>query len=102
MIEFLQNLEPRQELEDQILIQELDEFTEVLFFNSGSVDIGYQINKLNHFVLRRKNGIVIGDHEVTFNHRSSFIYKIHSLCEGYSIRKNNWFRILEEFPELYE
>lgn len=78
------------EPKEQILFNELDDFTEVLFFNKGQVDVGFEINRRKHFVLRQKKAIIIGDHGCTFNNKSSFIYKTHTQCEGFSIRKNFW------------
>ena len=44
MLDILTNLEPRYEERGVELIRELDEFTEVYFFNRGTYEIGFQIN----------------------------------------------------------
>ena len=44
MNELLINLEPRQFQKGKIIINELDEFTEVLFFNKGQIAIGFNLN----------------------------------------------------------
>jgi hypothetical protein len=36
----------------------------------------------------------IGAYGTTFFERSSFLYKTKTHCEGYFIRKSNWFTIL--------
>ena len=54
------------------------------------------------YCLRKKKSIVIADHGCTFNHKSNFIYKTKTLCEGYSIRKLNWQQILDDSPQIAE
>lgn len=90
MLGILQNLEPRREESGVMLIRELDEFTEVFFFNRGTYEIGFEINHKEFYVLKYKNCNVIGAYGVTFNVRALFLYKTFSVCEGYSIRKQNW------------
>ena len=90
MIDILMKLEPRKEVKETILYNELDDFTEILFFPKGQIDIGFELNRKRFFVLRKGAGIVIADHGCTFNHPSNFIYKTHSDCEGFSIRKLDW------------
>jgi len=60
MIDILQALEPRCENSNEILINELDEQNEVLFFNNGTYEIGYEINRVKKYVLRFKDSNVIG------------------------------------------
>jgi myosin-crossreactive antigen len=100
MTDLIMCLEPRFEKSKTIIIYELEEFNEVLFFNSGSIDIGFEINRKKKFVMRKLNSIVIADHGCTFNHQSNFIYKTHSACEGYSIRKEKWNKLLSEETEI--
>ena len=90
MVDILQSLEPRCEPKNKIMINELDEPNEVLFFNNGTYEIGYEINRVKKYVLRFKDSGVIGAYQCTFNKRSNFIYKTVSICQGYSIRKNSW------------
>ena len=54
MTDVLRNLEPRAEPKDTILFYELDDFTEILFFNKGQCDIGFEINRKKHYVLRQR------------------------------------------------
>ena len=87
MLSILRNLEPRRVDGDVMLVRELDEFTEVYFFNKGIYEIGFEINHKSVYVLRYKNSNVIGAYGVTFNSRALFLYKTFSVCEGYAIRK---------------
>jgi hypothetical protein len=47
------NLEPRFVEKNQILFHELDDFTEIIFFNKGAIDLGFEINKKRYYVLRK-------------------------------------------------
>lgn len=96
MIDILQSLEPRSEPKNEILINELDEQNEVLFFNNGTYEVGYEINRVKKYVLRFKDSNVIGAYQCTFNKRSMFIYKTVTICMGYSIRKVYWQQIFKE------
>jgi len=44
MVDVLSSLEPRREGPNEILFDELDEIGEVLFFNDGTYEIGFEIN----------------------------------------------------------
>ena len=67
MIKVLAGLEPRREDANCILFLELEPFLEILFFMKGSIEIGFEINRKNHFILRKKNKIIIGDNGCTFH-----------------------------------
>lgn len=67
MVELLKNLQPRMEEKDIILFNELDDVTEILFLNKGQIDIGFEINRKKHFVLRQRQKLIVGDQECTFN-----------------------------------
>lgn len=102
MTQILSSLEPRRQNGDTIIYYELDDLVEVLFFNKGEVDIGFEINKRQKYVLRRSGNIIIADLGCTFNQNSEFIYRADTDCHGYSIRKNKWHNIInsDEYPEL--
>lgn len=51
-------------------------------------------------MIRKKDRIVIGAHECTFDHKSKFIYKTRSECTGFSIRKHPWKALLDKWPEI--
>ena len=51
MKSILTNLEPRYVDKGVELIRELDEFTEVYFFNRGVYEIGFEINHKTYFIL---------------------------------------------------
>ena len=54
MTQILSKLEPRQEEAEIILYNELDDFSEIYYFNRGQVDVGFEINRKKYFVLRQK------------------------------------------------
>lgn len=68
MREVLICLQPRKEEMNVVLFNELDEFTEILFFDKGVVDVGFEINRKKVFCKRKNKLIIIGDHGCTFNH----------------------------------
>lgn len=96
MLDILTHLEPRQELPNTIILNELDEVNEVIFFNKGNCDVGFEINRIQEFVLRLDQSIIIGGYNMCYKTRSKFVYKTHNLCQGYSMRKSNWTMILED------
>ena len=100
MVETLSCLEPRREFSGVILFNELDDFTEILFFNKGIVELGYELNRKKYFILQQKNSVIIGDHGCIFNHRCSYIYRTAITCEGYFIRKLPMKNILDKYPEI--
>ena len=93
-------MEPRREEKDTILLQELDEINELIFFDNGTYEIGYEINRVEKFVIRFKNHKVLEAYGATFSKRSAFIYKTTTECKGYFIRKCNWQKILSNHVEL--
>ena len=103
MFEVLSLLEPRREEKDEIIIDENEEVGEVLFFNTGVVAIGFEMNMKSKFVIKLQSittseistaGVVINAYGCTFNERSEYTYKALAVCEGYSIRRKNWKLIL--------
>ena len=100
MIQILRQMDYRHLNANTIIFDELDDINEVIFIESGTVEIGYQMNKRRHFVLRFVNKTLIGAYNCTFNMRIIFCYKAKNECEGYSIRKHKWMRILQDFQEI--
>ena len=100
MTSILGNLEPRRELSGTIVINELDEMSEILFFLKGQIDIGFQFNRKKYFTVRKNDNIQIGALGCTYNYESEFIYRAFSTCEGYSLRKEKWNDVLDNFPEI--
>ena len=104
MIEVLQNLECRRDEKYVILYNELDEMNEVLFFESGTFELGYEINRFTKYIFKFKNGPsranVIGLYGATFNKRSEFKFRTATECRGFFIRKLNWLSIIEEHEPI--
>ena len=67
MVTVLKSLEPIHEQKNTIIINELDEQNELLFYHNGQYAVGYEINRVKKFVLRFQNSNVIGAHACTFN-----------------------------------
>jgi len=66
----LKHLEPREVEEDTLLLNELDEILEVIFFTKGIHKAGYRLNKKDIFVNVYKadiKGHAIGTYGATFH-----------------------------------
>ena len=102
MVCLLSSLEPRHEHADTILFDELDEVNEVIFFNRGSLDLGFEINRFKHFVLRIKDDLMLGAYNLACNKRTKYIYKTNSVCTGFFIRRENWKELVDndEYSEI--
>ena len=83
-----------------VIAQELDEFGEVTFIDQGTVAVGFEVNKKHKFIIKYENKCIIGAFGISFGQRSRYIYKTLSICKGYFIRKQKWFEILMEKPEI--
>ena len=100
MIDMLSSLEPRREDGNVVIYDELDEVNEVIFINQGTYEIGFEMNRIQNFVLRFKDSNVIGAYGVTFNKRTLFVYKTVTTCQGFFIRRNAWRRLMQEHVEI--
>ena len=52
MLEILQKLEPRMARAHEIIFNELEDVSEILFYDKGQIDLGYEIDKKKLFKLR--------------------------------------------------
>lgn len=100
MESLLNCLEPRREERNVIIYDELDEVNEVIFFEEGVVDVGFDLNRKKSYVLRIDSDILIGGYNVTFDKRIAFVYKTSQACSGFSIRRTNWKTVV--FDEEYK
>ena len=100
MMHLLTHLEPRREEAGCVLLQELEEVNEIIFFETGIVDVGYDINRHKKFVLRYEKQIEIGAYHCTFNRQAIFVFMCKSDCYGQSIKKTVWHDIMESYPNI--
>lgn len=100
MMDVLAHLEPRREESGTQMVNELDEFNEIVFIQKGVIAIGYEINKIKRHCIRYKDRCVVGGFGSTFNQRASYIYTAVTSVEGYFIRKYRWRNILNEYSEI--
>jgi len=98
MHDILANIEPCFFKKNEVIFAELDEFNCVVFIDSGTTGVGFEINKKTRFCLRYDNCAIYGAFGVTFRQRSKFVYKCFSKCTGQFIRAENWHNILESRP----
>lgn len=84
-----------------IIYEELDEANEVTFIHRGSIELGYEINKRKKFILRRER-VLLGCFELMNDIRFQFVIRAGRQCSGYFIRKKNWAKLEDIFPQGYE
>jgi len=92
-------LEPRSEPAGTTLIEEQDEFLEVIFFTKGRYSIGYSLNGQEQVVQTftcNTAGNAIGAYGVTFHKRAVIIYTTVGICRGHFVRKKNWHSMLDD------
>lgn len=86
------------------IFSELDEVREIYFFSTGTVEIGFEINRVPNICIWLKHtakyGHTIGGYGCTFDKRSFFLVRTSTVCEGFFIRKHFWREAIEEFPTL--
>lgn len=95
MISILANLNPRFELAETILFEELDEVNELIFISKGTVDVGYTINGSTHYALRFVDKVMVAVYESTLGVRTMANYKCKTFCEGYCINQGVWKGIVD-------
>jgi len=85
----MQQMEPRFEHANKIILHELDEITEVILFVDGQFDVGFDVNSKYYFQIRYQNsskwneksyGAAIGDYGCSMNKNSRFIYRTATKC----------------------
>ena len=76
MVNLLGHLEPRCEQPGTVLFKTIEEVDEIFFIEKGSVDIGFEINRETRFIIRLKQGGVIGIYNLTFNTKTLFMYRV--------------------------
>lgn len=96
MSHIMMSLEPRVENAHHLIVEENGEWQEVVFFNKGTFMVGYELNRIQHFVLTFNSVSrchTIGAYGCMTNRRALFVFKTHTRCEGFIIRKSNWISI---------
>ena len=96
MMHVLRSLEPLQMKPNVMIVEELEEFSEVLFFMTGSYQVGYSINREYRFPIRYGGCREIGAYGVSFNKRSNFAFKTFERCTGFFALKILWLKVLME------
>ena len=67
MFQLFTSLEPRFEKKHTVVVDELDEFLDIIFVYKGKVAIGYEINKQRRYCIQYTDKCVIGAFGCTFN-----------------------------------
>ena len=48
-------MEPRHEPPETIIFNELDQISEIIFFENGTFDVGFEVNGEQFYILRYRN-----------------------------------------------
>ena len=77
-MQMLLGLEPRCEERGSILLEENQEVDEVTMFETGTIAVGFELNKQKYFVLRlqQHNMIAVGGYCLTHDIRSEYVWKV--------------------------
>ena len=70
MMTLVLKLEARQEPKGTIIFRTVEEVDEIFFIEKGSIDIGFEINRNGKYVMRLRNGGVVGAYNVTQNKKT--------------------------------
>jgi hypothetical protein len=100
MICILKSLKPRICFDKETIYEEHKDLDEVLLFESGNYDMGYEIDRKIFYKLRFKHRTGIGAFYVTFGKRTMFFCRAHGECRGYSIFKRQWLEALKLYPRV--
>ena len=71
----------------------------MFFITKGNIDIGYEISRKTHYVLRMGEGKECGAYECSFNVKPIFNYMVSSDLTAYTIRKIKWLEHVKD-PEF--
>lgn len=97
----LTNLEVRHYDAGKLINQELDECLEVLFVMQGKYNIGYEVNKIKRYRRQFGPSTIIGGFQMCFHKRYLFTIQAQTDVKCYAIRKEKWFKIMLDFPDMY-
>ena len=75
----------------------MDEVSKITFIEAGFYDIGFEVNRQKRFIIRLEKRI-IGQFELTYNRKCSYIIKAHTMCNGFFIRKIRWKCLSDSYP----
>ena len=99
-IMLLTKLEPRYERAYTTIWDELDDVNDIIFISKGTLVVGYELNRIKKYSLVMKDKAIVGAHDVTFCKQSQFVYTTLTNIEGFFIRRENWYEILCENPDI--
>jgi hypothetical protein len=90
MIGVLSSLEPRYEPAGTQIFDTLMEVRSIYFIVKGTVDVGFEINRIPKYVVRLTQGGTFGIYNVTFEKKTMYNYRVKHDMHGFTIRKMNW------------
>ena len=100
MIAIMNSLETRIFQKEEIIANEMDECTEILFVCQGRYKVGYEINKERFFKRNFGEATIIGGFNISYQKRFQFLFVANCFMKCQAIRKSKFNRIMKEFPEF--
>jgi CRP-like cAMP-binding protein len=93
-------IEPRFEERGATILDECAEAEELFFVGEGTVAIGVEVNKRREILQVKKDLCLVGAYAIAFDERAQVSYQAITRVEGYSIRRQNWRRLMSDNPRL--
>lgn len=84
------------------MFRELEEICEVIFVQTGQVQVGFEVNRKTKFVVQFADKAIIGAFNCTFDKKTNFVYKSKSDVSGYMIRKAPWKDLMQDHGQISE
>lgn len=67
MIQILYNIRPRFEKKGEIILKILEDVEEVIYLAKGNIDVGFEVNDTQKYIIRLEKGDSIGGYYCLFN-----------------------------------
>jgi len=100
MLNVFRVLEPYHSHKGEKILNELSDVNMLIFVNEGKYKLGFEVNKVEYFVLKQGVGTVIGGYECFFDMRSTYIYQTTQSITGFFVRKSKWQALEDGFVEF--
>jgi hypothetical protein len=93
----LKKLNPIEYQKHTIIANELDEFNELIFCQTGQAVVGYEINFQKRYCMKLTGPFTLGAYQMTFNKKSEYIYTALTHINGFFVRRRSMIKIMMKF-----
>ena len=74
MHDVFRNMEPVNFRKGEIMFNELDDCSYIIFVEKGHTDIGFNINRKVNYVTKKRGAHMVGGYSCTFNQKITYVY----------------------------